>query len=36
MELWVVCGEQKGILSNMKNLIDGWSKTNEWQTDQSF
>lgn len=29
-------GAKKGILSNMKNLIDGWSKTNEWQTDQSF
>jgi hypothetical protein len=29
-------GAKKGILKEMKNLIDEWPKTNQWQTDQSF
>lgn len=29
-------GAKKGILSNMKELINSWPKTNKWQTDQSF
>lgn len=29
-------GAKKGILSNIKDLISVWPKTNKWQTDQSF
>lgn len=29
-------GAKNGILKNIKNLIDVWPKTNQWQTDQSF
>jgi hypothetical protein len=29
-------GAKKGVLNNMKELIDNWPKTNQWQTDQSF
>lgn len=29
-------GAKKGILGNMKEMIDCWSKTDAWQTDQSF
>lgn len=29
-------GAKKGILKNIKQLIDDWPKTNQWQTDQSF
>lgn len=29
-------GAKKGILKNIKQLIDEWPKTNQWQTDQSF
>ena len=29
-------GAKKGILNEMKKLIDAWPKTNQWQTDQSF
>jgi hypothetical protein len=29
-------GAKKGILENMVKLIEGWEKTNQWQTDQSF
>jgi protein O-GlcNAc transferase len=29
-------GAKKGILKKMKELIDNWPKTNQWQTDQSF
>lgn len=29
-------GAKKGILKQMKDLIDIWPKTNQWQTDQSF
>lgn len=29
-------GAKNGILKNIKNLIDEWPKTNQWQTDQSF
>lgn len=27
---------KKSILKNIKQLIDDWPKTNQWQTDQSF
>jgi protein O-GlcNAc transferase len=29
-------GAKMGILDKMKELIDVWPKTNQWQTDQSF
>jgi hypothetical protein len=29
-------GAKKGILKNIDNLINSWSKTDKWQTDQSF
>jgi len=29
-------GAKKGILKDMKEMIDNWPKTNQWQTDQSF
>jgi hypothetical protein len=29
-------GAKKGILSNMKDLINEWPMSNQWQTDQSF
>lgn len=29
-------GAKKGILGNIKELIDSWGKTDKWQTDQSF
>lgn len=29
-------GAKKGILNNIKELIENWPKTNQWQTDQSF
>ena len=29
-------GAKKGLITNIKSLINSWEKTNEWQTDQSF
>jgi len=29
-------GAKKGVLNNIKKLIEKWPKTNKWQTDQSF
>jgi len=29
-------GAKRGVLDKMKELIDVWPKTNQWQTDQSF
>lgn len=29
-------GIKRGIVTNIKSLIDSWEKTNQWQTDQSF
>jgi hypothetical protein len=29
-------GVKKGIITNIKSLIESWEKTDEWQTDQSF